>query len=160
MEARYAIRKHQLLEECQVAPASFDQVMPRLSTCMTPLSRPCRGKPSRSMPRPMSAACCRMWNAKTSNPLLIMLGKTAWDCKVSSAGPTGPMLPAPDGARPSGPAIGTRRWRVGVRSLGVSQIWSRVGGRGSAVVRPFGESRQLSSGHLPGLRLGPRPHPG
>ena len=24
-----------------------------------PLSRPCRGKPSRSMPRPMSAACCR-----------------------------------------------------------------------------------------------------
>ena len=34
MEARYAIRKHQLLEECQVAPESFDQVMPRLSTFM------------------------------------------------------------------------------------------------------------------------------
>jgi SRSO17 transposase len=36
MEARYAIRKHQLLEECQVDPAIFDQVMPRLSTFMTP----------------------------------------------------------------------------------------------------------------------------
>jgi SRSO17 transposase len=36
MEARYAIRKHQLLEECQVAPAIFDQVMPRLHTFMAP----------------------------------------------------------------------------------------------------------------------------
>ena len=36
MEARYAFRKTQLLEECQVAPEIFEQVMPRLSTCMTP----------------------------------------------------------------------------------------------------------------------------
>jgi hypothetical protein len=36
MEARYAIRKHQLLEECQVAPEIFDQIMPRLHTFMAP----------------------------------------------------------------------------------------------------------------------------
>ena len=36
MEARYAIRKHQLLAECQVAPEIFDQVMPRLTTFMAP----------------------------------------------------------------------------------------------------------------------------
>src|SRR6266852_3402926 len=36
MEARYALRKSQLLDECQVAPAMFEQVMPRLSTFMKP----------------------------------------------------------------------------------------------------------------------------
>ena len=35
-EARYAPRKQQLLAECQVAPAIFDQVLPRLTTCMAP----------------------------------------------------------------------------------------------------------------------------
>ena len=36
MEARYAFRKTQLLEECQVAPEIFEQVIPRLYTCMEP----------------------------------------------------------------------------------------------------------------------------
>ena len=36
MEARYAFRKSQLLEECQVAPAIFEQVIPRLYTFMAP----------------------------------------------------------------------------------------------------------------------------
>ena len=36
MEARYATRKQQLLEECQVAPEIFDQVLPRLATFMAP----------------------------------------------------------------------------------------------------------------------------
>src|SRR3989441_11361559 len=36
MEARYATRKQQLLAECQVAPAIFDQVLPRLTTFMAP----------------------------------------------------------------------------------------------------------------------------
>ena len=44
MEARYAIRKHQLLEECQVAPESFDQVMPRLSTFMAPFVETLQGQ--------------------------------------------------------------------------------------------------------------------
>ena len=36
MEARYAFRKTPLLEECQVAPEIFEQVIPRLSTFMKP----------------------------------------------------------------------------------------------------------------------------
>ena len=36
MDARDAIRKTQLLDECQVAPEIFEQVIPRLSTCMEP----------------------------------------------------------------------------------------------------------------------------
>jgi len=36
MEARYAARKSQLLEECQVAPEIFEQVMPRLEAFMKP----------------------------------------------------------------------------------------------------------------------------
>jgi len=39
MEARYAFRKSQLLDECQVAPAIFEQVIPRLSTFMKPFLR-------------------------------------------------------------------------------------------------------------------------
>ena len=36
MEARYTIRKHQLLDECQVAPEIFEQILPRLSAFMEP----------------------------------------------------------------------------------------------------------------------------
>jgi SRSO17 transposase len=44
MEARYAIRKHQLLEECQVAPEIFDQVIPRLATFMAPFVETLQGQ--------------------------------------------------------------------------------------------------------------------
>ena len=30
METRYALRKSQLLDECQIAPEIFEQVIPRL----------------------------------------------------------------------------------------------------------------------------------
>ena len=36
MEARYPMHKHPLLDECQVAPEMFEQVMPRLYTFMKP----------------------------------------------------------------------------------------------------------------------------
>src|SRR5215510_6699680 len=41
MEARYATRKQQLLAECQVAPESFDQGLPRLTTFMAPFVETC-----------------------------------------------------------------------------------------------------------------------
>jgi SRSO17 transposase len=44
MEARYPIRKHQLLEECQVAPESFDQGIPRWSTFMAPCVETLQGQ--------------------------------------------------------------------------------------------------------------------
>jgi hypothetical protein len=36
MEARYATRQQQLLAECQVAPESFAQVLPCLTTFLAP----------------------------------------------------------------------------------------------------------------------------
>jgi SRSO17 transposase len=44
MAARYAIRKPQLLAECQVAPEIFDQVMPRLSTFLEPFVETFQGQ--------------------------------------------------------------------------------------------------------------------
>ena len=47
MEAAYATRKQQLLEECKVAPAIFHQVMPRLAPFMAPFVETfCRQEPS------------------------------------------------------------------------------------------------------------------
>jgi SRSO17 transposase len=47
MEAAYVLRKQQLLEECQVAPEIFPQVMPRLETFMAPFVHTfCRQEPS------------------------------------------------------------------------------------------------------------------
>ena len=44
MEARYAIRKRQLLDECQVAPEIFEQVIPRLYTFMKPFVKIFQGQ--------------------------------------------------------------------------------------------------------------------
>ena len=44
MDARYAMRKTPLLDECQVAPEIFAQVMPRLSPFMEPLVKTCQGQ--------------------------------------------------------------------------------------------------------------------
>ena len=47
MDAEYATRKRQLLDECQIAPEIFQQVMPRLATFMIPFVAPfCRQEPS------------------------------------------------------------------------------------------------------------------
>ncbi len=47
MEAEYATRKQQLLEECHVPPQIFDQVMPRLEAFMAPfVATFCRQEPS------------------------------------------------------------------------------------------------------------------
>ena len=44
MDARYAIRKSQLLEECQVAPEIFEQVIPRLDSFMKPFVKIFQGQ--------------------------------------------------------------------------------------------------------------------
>jgi SRSO17 transposase len=44
MEARYAARKNQLLDECQMAPEIFEQVMPRLEAFMKPFVRTFQGQ--------------------------------------------------------------------------------------------------------------------
>ena len=47
MDARYTIRRAQLLEACQVAPAVFEQVLPRVRACMAP----CVDTPQGQAPR-------------------------------------------------------------------------------------------------------------
>src|SRR2546428_4333766 len=69
-----------------------------------------------------------------------------------------PLAPGVDAT--SRGAIGTRRWRPGVRSLELSQVRARVGRRSAPVVWPAGEGRQLSSRRLFGLRVGAGPYPG
>ena len=44
MDARYAIRKSQLLDECQVAPEIFEQVIPRLYTFLAPFVKIFQGQ--------------------------------------------------------------------------------------------------------------------
>ena len=47
MEAAYVLRKQPLLEECQVAPEIFHQVMPRVETFGAPfVDTFCRQEPS------------------------------------------------------------------------------------------------------------------
>jgi SRSO17 transposase len=44
MEARYAFRKSQLLDECQITPEIFEQVIPRLYTFMKPFVKSFQGQ--------------------------------------------------------------------------------------------------------------------
>jgi SRSO17 transposase len=48
MDARYPIRRAQLLEECQVAPEVFAQVMPRLRAFMAPFVDTLQGQAPRA----------------------------------------------------------------------------------------------------------------
>jgi SRSO17 transposase len=48
MDARYTIRRAQLLEECQVAPEVFEQVMPRLHAFMAPFVDTLQGQAPRA----------------------------------------------------------------------------------------------------------------
>src|SRR5438552_11522170 len=48
MDARYTIRRAQLLEECQVAPEVFEQVMPRLRAFMAPFVDTLQGQAPRA----------------------------------------------------------------------------------------------------------------
>ena len=48
MDARYTIRKAQLLEECQVAPEVFEQVMPRLRAFLAPFVDTLQGQAPRA----------------------------------------------------------------------------------------------------------------
>src|SRR2546425_11250544 len=48
MDARYSIRRAQLLEECQVAPEVFEQVMPRLRAFLAPFVDTLQGQAPRA----------------------------------------------------------------------------------------------------------------
>ncbi len=90
MEARYTIRKHQLLAECQVAPEIFEQVIPRLYTFMTPFVTIFQGQVAEQHAK--TSVCGLLSNLERKNvesiayrfghsrlPLQAFIGWDAWD---------------------------------------------------------------------------------
>src|SRR5215471_2856384 len=90
MEARYTIRKHQLLAECQVAPEIFEQGIPRLYTFMTPFVKIFQGQVAEQHAK---TSVCGLWsNLERKNvesiayrfghsrlPLQAFIGWDEWD---------------------------------------------------------------------------------
>jgi hypothetical protein len=52
LDARYTMRRAQLLEECQVAPEGFAPAMPRVRTFLAPLVDPLQGQAPRAPAQP------------------------------------------------------------------------------------------------------------
>jgi len=90
MEARYALRKSQLLDECQIAPEIFEQVIPRLSTFMKPFVRIFPGQAANQHAKPY--VCGLLSNVERKNiasiayrfgqsrlPLQSFIGWDDWD---------------------------------------------------------------------------------
>ena len=90
MEARYAFRKPQLLDACQVAPEMFEQVMPRLDTFLKPFVTIFQGQVAAQHAK---TSVCGLWsNLERKNiasiaerfghsrlPLQAFMGWDAWD---------------------------------------------------------------------------------
>jgi SRSO17 transposase len=90
MEARYALRKRQLLDECQMDPEIFEQVMPRLHTFMKPFVRLFQGQAADQHAK--TYVCGLLANVERKNiesiayrlgqsrlPLQSFMGWDAWD---------------------------------------------------------------------------------
>src|SRR2546425_3080745 len=90
MEARYAFRKSQLLDECQMAPEIFEQVIPRLYTFMKPFVRIFQGQAADHHAK--TYVCGLLSNVERKNiesiayrfgqsrlPLQSFIGWDAWD---------------------------------------------------------------------------------
>ena len=142
MEARYALRKTQLLAECQIAPEIFEQVIPRLYTFMKPFVTSFQGQAADQHAK--TYVCGLLSNVERKNiesiayrfgqsrlPLQSFIGWDEWDD-----------APLRDALRDQVKThLGPRRWGVSVRSFWVSQVRSGVGGSSKAVVWPPGQSR-------------------
>jgi SRSO17 transposase len=90
MEARYTLRKHQLLDECQVVPEIFEQVIPRLYTFMEPFVTIFQGQVAAQ--HATTYVCGLLSNVERKNvesiayrfgqsrlPLQAFIGWEAWD---------------------------------------------------------------------------------
>ncbi len=90
MEARYALRKRQLLDECQVSPEIFEHVIPRLDSLMKPVVTIFQGQVGDQHAK--TYVCGRLSNLERNNvaslayrfdharlPLQAFMGWEEWD---------------------------------------------------------------------------------
>ena len=141
MEARDTFRKTPLLDECQVAPEIFEPLIPRLYTFMKPLVTSFHGQGDGQHAK--TYVCGLLSDVERTNiasiasrcgqsrlPLQGFIGWHEWDDE-----PWRQAL-----RRHVKTHVGQGDGVAGVRSLWVSQVRGRVGGRGPSVVWPPGQS--------------------
>jgi DDE superfamily endonuclease len=135
MDARYSMRKNQWLQEWQVAPESFDQVLPRLRPFLEPFGASCQGQalmpPAKTVVRGLLAAVERKNVAALADPCgpnrLGLQGFIGW-----AAGDAAPLREAWLGP------VGTH-WGQGDGVLGCDPAACPKAGRASVgVARPWG----------------------
>src|SRR5713101_2573442 len=134
MEARYATRKHQLLEECQVAPAIFQEVLPRLHTFMKPFVETLSGQALHQHAR--TYICCLLSDVERKNvesiayrfgqerlPLQRFIGWAEWDdtpLRQELIGQVAQQLGQADGVLVCDPSAFPKS---GTESVGVARQW-------------------------------------
>ena len=151
MDARYPIRKAQLLEECQVAPEVFEQVLPRLRTFMAPFVDTLQGQAPRAHAQTYVRGLLSDVERKNVESIAYHFGQDrlglqgfiGWDdwddapLRHTLRSQVGQHLGQADGVLVFDPSAFPKS--------------GRIGRGGAAVVGSSGQSRQLSSGHLLGL---------
>ena len=155
MEARYAFRKSQLLDECQVAPEMFEQVIPRLYTFMKPFVSIFQGQAADQHAK--TYVCGLLSNVEHKNIESIAyrfgqsrlpLARLHWLGRVGRRAVTRESASASRGRN-----LARARWSAGVRPVGsFRQEGAGVGGRGATVVRSPGQARELPGSRVLGLR--------
>jgi len=134
MDARYTLRKHQLLEECQVAPEIFDQVLPRLHTFMEPFVSTFQGQVAEQ--HAQTYVCGLLSDVERKNvesiayqfgqarlPLQGFIGWAAWDdapLRQELLGQVGKQLGQADGVLVFDPSGFPKS---GGESVGVARQW-------------------------------------
>ena len=141
MDARYAFRKRQLLEECQVAPEIFEQVIPRLYTFMEPFVKTFQGQAAAQHARTYVCGLLSDVKRKNIESIAYRLASRAYPCKASLGGMSGTMNPCDMSCSSKSRRTWDKAMVCWYLIPGVCQVWSGVGGGGPAVVWPSGQSR-------------------
>ena len=157
MDARYIIRKHQLLQECQIAPEIFDQVLPRLHTFMEPFVASFQGQALTQHAKTYVSGLLSDVERKNVESIAYQFGQNrlglqgfiGWADWASAPvrkellGQVGQQLGQGDGVLVFDPSGFPKK---GNESVGVQRQWcGRWEGR-----------RQLPGGRVSGLRIGRR----
>ena len=93
MDARYAFRKTQLLDECQVAPEIFEQVISRLYTFMEPFVKTFPGHAAEQHAKTYVCGLLSDVERKNVASIASRFGQSRLPLQASSARQRGTMSP-------------------------------------------------------------------